>query len=71
MEKLLVVIGENLFSAKEIMERIGLKDKKNILETYLYPAIELKLVEPLYPENPKHPRQKYRLTDKGKKLQKQ
>ena len=71
VEKLLVVIDENLFSAKEIMERIGLKDKKNILETYLYPAIELKLVEPLYPENPKHPRQKYRLTDKGKKLQKQ
>lgn len=26
------------------------------------------LVEPLYPEQPNHPRQKYRLTEKGKNL---
>ena len=71
VEKVLAVIGENLFSAKGIMERIGLKDKKNLLEKYLYPAIELKLVESLYPGNPKHPKQKYRLTDKGKELLKQ
>ena len=38
------------------------------LELYLYPAIRQNLVEPIYPENPKHPRQKYRLTDKGKEL---
>lgn len=25
----------------------------------------LDLVEPIYPEKPKHPRQKYRLTEKG------
>ena len=25
-------------------------------------------VEPLYPENPKHPKQKYMLTEKGKTL---
>ena len=53
------------------MEQIGLKDKKNLLENYIYPAIELKLVEPLYPESPKHPKQKYFLTDKGKELLKQ
>ena len=47
---------------------IGLKDKSNFLELYLYPAIRQNLVEPIYPENPKHPRQKYRLTDKGKEL---
>lgn len=44
---------------------IGLKDKSNFLELYLYPAIRLDLVEPIYPEKPKHPRQKYRLTEKG------
>ena len=54
-----------------MMELIGLKDKSNFLENYLYPAIGLDLVEPLYPENPKHPRQKYRLTEKGKGLFKQ
>ena len=46
-------------------EMIGLKDKSNFLELYLYPAIRLDLVEPIYPEKPKHPRQKYRLTEKG------
>ena len=47
------------------MERMGLKDKSNFLENYLYPVIGLEMVEPLYPEQPKHPKQKYRLTEKG------
>ena len=71
VEKVIATIGTNISSAKEIMEQIGLKDKKNLLENYIYPAIELKLVEPLYPESPKHPKQKYFLTDKGKELLKQ
>lgn len=71
VEKVIATIGTNVSSAKEIMEQIGLKDKKNLLENYIYPAIELKLVEPLYPESPKHPKQKYFMTDKGKELLKQ
>lgn len=66
--KVLSVISEQTLSTKEIMSIIGLKDKSNFLELYLYPAVRQNLVEPIYPENPKHPRQKYRLTDKGKKL---
>lgn len=61
-----MVIGDNTYSAKEIMTLMGLKDKRNFLENYLYPGIELKLAEPLYPEQPKHPKQKYYLTEKGK-----
>ena len=67
VKKVLVAIDGNTCSAKEIMESMGLKDKSNFLENYLYPAIGLKLVEPLYPEQPKHPKQKYNLTEKGKK----
>lgn len=37
---------------------------KNILK----PAIAMKLVEPLYPDSPHHPKQKYRLTDIGKAM---
>jgi len=66
--KVLSVIREQTLSTKEIMSIIGLKDKSNFLELYLYPAVRQNLVEPIYPENPKHPRQKYHLTDKGKKL---
>jgi len=68
VKKVLVAIDGNTCSAKEIMESMGLKDKSNFLENYLYPAIGLKLVEPLYPEQPKHPKQKYNLTEKGKTL---
>ena len=71
VERVLVAIGENTVATKEIMSIMGLKDKSNFLELYLYPAIRQNLVEPLYPENPKHPRQKYRLTDKGKEFLKQ
>ena len=68
VENVLLAIREETLSTKEIMGMIGLKDKSNFLELYLYPAIRLDLVEPIYPEKPKHPRQKYRLTDKGKEL---
>ena len=68
MEKVLSAIGGKTLSTKEIMGIIGLKDKSNFLELYLYPATRQNLVEPIYPENPKHPRQKYRLTEKGKAL---
>ena len=53
-------------SAKEIMECIKLKDKTYFLDKYLYPAMEEGYVEQLYPENPKYPKQKYLLTEKGK-----
>ena len=69
--KVLSAIGKQTLSTKEIMGIIGLKDKSNFLELYLYPAIRLDLVEPIYPEKPKHPRQKYRLTEKGLELLKQ
>ncbi len=71
MEKVLHAIKEQTLSTKEIMGMLGLKDKSNFLELYLYPATRQNLVEPIYPDNPKHPRQKYRLTEKGKNMLKQ
>lgn len=47
---------------------MDLKDRKNFLNTYLNPSMNANLVEFLYPEQPKHPKQKYRLTEKGKAL---
>ena len=66
--KVIAVIRDNMMAAKEIMECIKLKDKTYFLDKYLYPAMEEGYVEQLYPENPKHPKQKYMLTEKGKAL---
>lgn len=54
---------------KEIMTIMGLKDKRNFLEKYLYPSIEANIVEPVNIVSSKSdPNQKYRLTEKGKTL---
>ena len=63
--KLIHVTGNKEMSAKEIMNGIGLKDRKNFLNLYLYPAINEGYVHLLYPQSPRHPRQKYLLTIKG------
>ena len=50
-----------------MMSLLKLKDRENFLENHLWPAIEEGLIEKLYPNNPNHPRQKYRLTEKALK----
>ena len=62
---LVQVIGEQELSVKEMMEGLGLKDRKNVLALYLNPAIAEGYVRLLYPQSPRHPRQKYLLTVKG------
>ena len=65
---LVEIIGNNIYSLKELMELMGLKDRENFLNNHLNPNIDNDYVEPTYPDNPKHPKQKYRLTEKGKAL---
>ena len=48
-----------------MMEAIGLKDRKNFLEYSLNPALDEGFVRMIYPDSPRHPRQKYLLTVKG------
>lgn len=51
---------------KQIMKAIGLVHRPTFRKDYLQPAITQGFVEPLYPNQPNHPRQKYRLTELGK-----
>ena len=53
-------------SSKELMERMGLKDKKSFREVYLSRALSCGLIEMTHPENQNHRNQKYRLTEFGK-----
>lgn len=66
--RLVQVMGGKKLSIKEIMTAIGLKGRDNFLNLYLNPAIENGFVRLLYPDSPRHPRQKYLLTVKGMML---
>ena len=63
--ELIKVIGVQEMSVKEMLTAIGLKERKNFLNLYLNPAVSEGYVRLLYPNSPKHPRQKYLLTVKG------
>ena len=62
---LVKVIGTGQCSIKDMLEGVGLKDRKNFLEYHLNPAVSEGYVRLLYPDKPRHPRQKYLLTVKG------
>ena len=63
--KLVNLIGEQNLSIKEMMVAVGLKDRENFLNLYVSPAISDGFLKMLYPNSPRHPRQKYLLTAKG------
>ena len=66
--RLVMSIGLEKLSIKEIMGKIELKHRPTFMENYLNPAIENGFVRLLYPDSPRHPRQKYLLTVKGMML---
>ena len=62
---LVAVIGQTETSIKEMLAHLGLKNRESFMDVYLNPAIKEKFVRMLYPDKPRHPRQKYLLTAKG------
>ena len=65
IKDLVKVVGSNELSVKEMLSELGLKDRESFMDVYLNPAIKGKFVRLLYPNSPRHPRQKYLLTVKG------
>lgn len=63
--RLIKAIANNRLSVKEIMASVGLKNRENFMEYSLNPAMKEGFVSMLYPDKPRHPRQKYLLTIKG------
>ena len=66
--RLVMSIGLEKLSIKDIMSKVELKHRPTFMENYLNPAIENGFVRLLYPDSPRHPRQKYLLTVKGMML---
>lgn len=64
-------IGYEEISISQMMSKLGLKHRPNFLEYHLNPAISEGYVRMLYPQSPRHPRQKYLLTVKGLSLYKE
>ena len=65
LRAMLQQLAEGPLGVKELMERAGLKNRAHFLTRYIAPALRNGLIEPIHPESPRHPRQKYRLTDRG------
>ena len=66
--KIVKVIGPQELKVSEIMTGLGLKHRPTFIENYLNPALEGQFVRLLYPNSPRHPRQRYLLTLKGAAL---
>ena len=63
--RLVQVVGEQEMSVKEMMIGVSLKGRDNFLNLYLNPSLVEGYIRLLYPQSPRHPRQKYLLTVKG------
>ena len=71
IKRVVVALGLEQMSIKEMLQAVGLKDRMNFIEYSLTPSIHDGYVRLLYPDNPNHPRQKYLLTVKGLALYKE
>lgn len=66
VKRLLVVLSKvEEMGIQELLSQLNLHHKVNLLERYLRPAIELKMIERTQPNSLHSPTQKYRLTVKG------
>lgn len=64
---LLGLVGE--MGRGELMEALKLKDRMYFSREYLVPALKAGVIEMMHPESPNSPTQKYRLTEKGQRIQ--
>ena len=66
VSQLIKLMGEDYMSLKDIMLLFNLNSAKRFRENYLTPALSDGAIERLYPDQLKHPKQKYRLTEVAK-----
>ncbi|MCD8207575.1 MAG: ATP-dependent DNA helicase RecG, partial [Bacteroidales bacterium] len=66
VKKLILSINDEYMAVENIMGLCGVKSRKWFRINYILPACEENAIERKYPDNPNHPQQQYRLTDKAK-----
>lgn len=65
IRQLVIILGDKEMSVREMLNGLGLKDRESFMDVYLNPSIKGNFVCLLYPNSPRHPRQRYLLTIKG------
>jgi ATP-dependent DNA helicase RecG len=66
--KILIFNLKNEMSVQEIMTKLNLKGRRNFMQNYLLPALEIGYIAMTQPETPRSPTTKYTLTEKGIKI---
>jgi ATP-dependent DNA helicase RecG len=66
----LISVMHTEHTREELMQKLGLTDRKNFSKMYLQKALESQIIELTIPDKPTSSKQKYRLTQKGRELQK-
>ena len=59
-------MSDSYMTMREMAEVCNIKDLKYFRESYITPALESGMIERLYPNHPKHPKQQYQLTAAAK-----
>ncbi len=65
---MLLLIGRNYLSIFDIQKAANISSRRYVREKMLVPAIEQGLVLMEHPDSPRHPKQRYYLSEKGLKL---
>lgn len=53
-------------SMKQLLKTVREKNRMRLMNLYIKPLMVVGLIEMIHPEVPKHPKQKYKLSDKGR-----
>ena len=70
VEKLVTVMNDDYLDVSEIMKLCSIVRRKTMHDSYIAPALADGSIERKYPEQPNHPKQMYRLTEKAKNWKK-
>jgi ATP-dependent DNA helicase RecG len=65
----LLAVAEGELLRDELQERLGIADRKYFRIEFLVPAMEAGLLVMTIPDKPRSPRQRYRLTELGRRMQ--
>ena len=66
VEKLVTVMNDDYLDVSEMMKLCSIVRRKTMHDSYIAPVLADGSIERKYPEQPNHPKQMYRLTDKAK-----